>query len=327
MFESDKLLSRINNEIRIRSDQYKNTQPGGLYQPVHYMLKMGGKRLRPMLLLHSYNLFADNVEKAIPAALAIEVFHNFTLSHDDIMDNADLRRNKLTVYKKYGANSAILSGDVMAFLAYEFLMECRSEHIMDTIRLFTKTAVEICEGQQLDMDFENRFNVAEEDYIEMIRLKTAVLLACCLKAGAMLASAPQKIADQLYELGINLGIAFQLQDDLLDTFGNQEIFGKKIGGDILANKKTFLLIKALELSPPPVSEELMQWINSTSHIPDEKIIAVSEIFLNLNIHKITENKIHHYYRKSMSIIEKIELDRTLKIHLESLIDNMLKRNI
>ncbi|MDR2911306.1 MAG: polyprenyl synthetase family protein [Bacteroidales bacterium] len=327
MFESDKLLDRINYEIRIRSEKFKTMQPAGLYSPVCYMLEMGGKRLRPMLLLNSYNLFSDSIDEAMPAALAIEVFHNFTLSHDDIMDKAELRRNRLTVHKQYSENSAILSGDVMAFLAYEFLMECNSEKIIDIIRLFTKTAVEICEGQQLDIDFENRFNVTEEEYIEMIRLKTAVLLACCLKSGAMLAGAPCKIVEQLYELGINIGLAFQLQDDLLDTFGNQEIFGKKIGGDILANKKTFLLVKALELSQPSVYKELMYWINNVSCIPEEKIKAVHDIFLKLNIREIAENKIYHYCRKSINVIEKIELDKTLKFHLESLIDNMLKRNI
>lgn len=326
MFKSDKLLDRINDEIKIYSEKIKNKQPSGLYFPVHYMLEMGGKRLRPLLLLHSYNLFSDNIDKAMPAALAIEVFHNFTLSHDDIMDKAELRRNRPTIQKKYSENSAILSGDVMAFLAYEFLMECDSERTIDIVRLFTKTAVEICEGQQLDMDFENSFNVTEKEYIEMIRLKTAVLLACCLKAGAILANAPCKIAEQLYELGINLGLAFQLQDDLLDTFGNQETFGKKIGGDILANKKTFLLIKALELAQPPVSKELMYWINNVSYIPEKKIKSVNEIFLQLNIKEITENKIDFYYRQSINIIDNIELDKTIKFHLESLIYNMLKRN-
>lgn len=326
MFKSEELLDIVNDEVRIHSEKLKNRQPAGLYLPVDYMLEMGGKRLRPVLLLHSYNLFSDNIAKAMPVALAIEVFHNFTLLHDDIMDKAEMRRNRPTAHKKYGENSAILSGDVMAFLSYGLLMECDSERIIDIIRLFTKTAIEICEGQQLDMDFENRSGVAEKEYIEMIRLKTAVLLACSLKTGAMLAGAPDKIAEQLYELGINLGLAFQLQDDLLDTFGNQETFGKKIGGDILANKKTFLLVKALELAPAKVFKELMCQINSVSHIPEEKIKSVKEIFLQLNIREITEKKIDLYCRQSINILEKIELSPNLKLPLENLINNMLKRN-
>ena len=326
MLKSGKLQDRVNDEVRIYSEKLKNRQPAGLYLPVDYMLEMGGKRLRPVLLLHSYNLFSDNISKAMPAALAIEVFHNFTLSHDDIMDKAEMRRNRPTVHKKYSENSAILSGDVMAFLAYELLMECDSEKIIDTVRLFTKTAVEVCQGQQLDMDFENRPDVTENEYIEMIRLKTAVLLACSLKIGAMLANAPNKITEQLYELGINLGLAFQLQDDLLDTFGTQETFGKKIGGDILTNKKTFLLIKALELASPLVSKELRRWINGTNYIPEEKIKSVKEIFLQLNVKEITEKKIDFYYHQSMSILEKIELAQTGKFPLENLINEMLKRN-
>ena len=326
MFKPEELQDRVNNEIRKCSEIFKNRQPLELYLPVDYMLEMGGKRLRPVLLLHSYNLFFDNIDKVMPAALAIEIFHNFTLSHDDIMDKAEVRRNKPTVNKRYGENSAILSGDVMAFLAYEFLMKCESEKIIDVIRLFTKTAVEVCEGQQLDMDFENRSDVTEEEYVEMIRLKTAVLLAYSLKAGVMLANASDTIAEQLYELGINLGLAFQLQDDLLDTFGNQETFGKKIGGDILANKKTFLMIKALELAPPPVFKELMYWKNSVSYIPEEKINSVKGILLKLRINEITEKKIDHYYHQSMNILEKIELAKPLKCPLESLIGNMLKRN-
>ena len=326
MFKPEKLLDKINSEIRIRSEKFKNRQPAGLYLPVNYMLEMGGKRLRPVLLLHSYSLFSDNIDKAMPAALAIEAFHNFTLLHDDIMDKAEMRRNKQTVHKKYSENSAILSGDVMAFLTYEFLMECDSERIIDIVRLFTKTAIEVCEGQQLDMDFENRYDVTEEEYIEMIRMKTAVLLACSLKTGAMLAGAPDKIAEQLYELGINLGIMFQLQDDLLDTFGNQETFGKNIGGDILVNKKTFLLVKALELAAPAVSKELMYWINSVSYIPEKKIKSVKEIFIQLNIGEITEKKIDFYYHQSLKILEKIELTSLLKFPLERLVDNMLRRN-
>jgi geranylgeranyl diphosphate synthase type II len=221
------LQNIINTAIKIRSEDLGKMNPANLYNPVGYSLEMGGKRLRPVLLLLGYNLFSDSVEKAIPAALAIEVFHNFTLLHDDIMDKAEVRRNRPTVHKKFSENSAILSGDVMAFLSYQYLLECKSDRLKEVIELFTKTAIEVCEGQQFDMEFENRLNVNESEYIEMIRLKTAVLLACGLKAGALLANAEVELANQLYEFGINLGLAFQLQDDLLDSFGNHESFGKK----------------------------------------------------------------------------------------------------
>lgn len=325
MFSVAELQKIINTEIEKRSEDLKKLNPANLYSPVDYSLEMGGKRLRPVLLLLSYNMFSDSVQNAIPAALAIEVFHNFTLLHDDIMDKAEVRRNRPTVHKKFSENSAILSGDVMAFLSYQYLLECKSENLHEILGLFTKTAIEVCEGQQLDMEFENRLNVEESEYLEMIRLKTAVLLACGLKAGALLANADIKIANQLYEYGINLGIAFQLQDDLLDSFGSQKSFGKKIGGDILANKKTFLSIKALENATGDLKSELLSWLNKTGYQPSEKITAVLDIYNQLNIKELTEQKIESYFQKCTTVFQKISIGEKQKQQLQEISEGMLNR--
>jgi geranylgeranyl diphosphate synthase type II len=286
---------------------------------------MGGKRIRPVMLLLSYNLFQNEVRKALPAAMAIEVFHNFTLLHDDIMDKADVRRNQPTVHKKFNENGAILSGDVMAFISYRFLLEIKSDILPEIFELFTSTAIEVCEGQQFDMDFENRLDVTENEYLEMIRLKTAVLLACSLKAGAMLGKASKKVADSLYNFGINLGLAFQLQDDFLDTFGNQKTFGKRIGGDILSNKKTYLLIKALERAEGSTKSDLMEWLEKSDYDQNEKINAVTTIYDQLNIRELVEVKIDQYFKKALEIYEDIPLGGMGKEILLSLSNNMLKR--
>ncbi len=325
MYTFEELHEKINTEIQFRSEQLSKKQPVELYLPVEYTLEMGGKRLRPVLFLHSYNLFSEDILNAVPAALGIEVFHNFTLLHDDIMDKAEMRRNRATVHKKFSENSAILSGDAMAFLAYEYLLESKSVRITDVARLFTQTAIEVCEGQQFDMDFENRLDVTEAEYLEMIRLKTAVLLACALKGGALLADASDEIAGHLYEFGINLGLAFQLQDDLLDTFGDQETFGKKIGGDILANKKTYLLIKALESADALQLEELKGWIAKQSFVPAEKIEAVKTIYRQLKIEEKTCEKIDFYFGKSAQIFNNLDLSEDKKIPLKNLSSKMLKR--
>ena len=237
-----------------------------------------------------------------------------------------MRRNRPTVHKKFSENSAILSGDVMAFLSYDYLFACQSERITDVARLFSTTAIEVCEGQQYDMDFENRLDVSEDEYIEMIRLKTAVLLGCSLKAGALLANADDHLASRLYEFGINLGLAFQLQDDLLDTFGDQVTFGKKIGGDILANKKTCLLIKALELASEKQLAELKQWLESKSFDPLEKINAVKDIYNQLDIRKYTEEKINILFQTSAVILHEIDIPETKKLQLENLSRAILKRD-
>ena len=326
MYSVKELQKIVNAELQNRSDELKQWQPANLYSPVYYSLEIGGKRLRPVLLLLSYNLFSDDINNAVPAAVAIEVFHNFTLLHDDIMDNAEVRRNQPTVHEKFDENSAILSGDAMVFLAYRYLLENRPEKLTDTLDLFSKTAIEVCEGQQFDMNYENRLDVSEDEYLEMIRLKTAVLLACSLKSGALLANSNNETANQLYEFGINLGLAFQLQDDLLDTFGDQKTFGKKIGGDILANKKTFLLIKALENSSNSEKTELLNWINRNNFVDGEKIKAVKNIFNKLKIKELTQSKIDYYFQKSTSILHKIAIDKQKTEQLFELTNQMLKRD-
>ena len=325
MFTFDELQRIVDAEIRQRTKAMIDRNPAARYLPVEYTMEMGGKRLRPVLLLMAYNLFSNEIAKALPAAVAVEVFHNFTLLHDDIMDKADMRRNRPTVHKKFSENSAILSGDVMAFLSYDYLFACQSERITDVARLFSTTAIEVCEGQQYDMDFENRLDVSEDEYIEMIRLKTAVLLGCSLKAGALLANADDHLASRLYEFGINLGLAFQLQDDLLDTFGDQVTFGKKIGGDIQSNKKTCLLIKALELASEKQLAELKQWLESKSFDPRQKVNAVKDIYNQLDIRKYTEEKINTLFQTSAVILHEIDIPETKKLQLENLSRAMLKR--
>ncbi len=326
MYSVKELQIIVNDEIKNRSEELKKLNPSKLYSPVNYSLEIGGKRLRPVLLLLSYNLFSDNIKNALPTAIAIEVFHNFTLLHDDIMDKADVRRNQPTVHNKFDENSAILSGDAMAFLSYKYLLESKSENLLNVLELFSKTAIEVCEGQQFDMDFEIRLNVTETEYLEMIRLKTAVLLACSLKAGALLANSDAEIAKQLYEFGINMGLAFQLQDDLLDSFGDQKTFGKKIGGDILSNKKTYLLIKALENSSSAGERELLNWINKKDFINEDKIDAVIEIYNQLNIKELTQLKIDYYFQKASSILEKLAVAKNKIQSLVELGSQVIKRN-
>lgn len=319
------LQNLFNHELnKIRTD-IQQSIPHGLYLPVDYSLEMGGKRIRPLLLLLSFNLFSDKIENAMPAALAIEVFHNFTLLHDDIMDKAEMRRTQPTVHKKFTENNAILSGDAMAFLAYKYLLSGEIANQTKVLQLFTQTAIEVCEGQQFDMEFESRTDVTEAEYIEMIRFKTGVLLACSLKAGALIANAGDKIANQLYNLGINLGVAFQLQDDLLDSFGDEKIFGKMIGGDIVANKKTFLLITALENASKSAKDELLHWIQKPVDNQIEKIIAVLKIYNQLKIKEITQNKIYSYYNACAEIFKTLEIEPSKLNTLKSISDKMMQR--
>jgi geranylgeranyl diphosphate synthase type II len=326
MFPIEELQKKINVEIARRSNGLNSRQPAGLYAPIDYSLGVGGKRLRPVLLLMAFNLFSDEIEKALPAALAVEVFHNFTLLHDDIMDKAEVRRNKSTVHVKFSGNNAILSGDAMAFLSYQYLLECQSERMFDVTNLFTKTALEVCEGQQYDMDFENRLDVTEAEYLEMIRLKTAVLLGYSLQAGALLANASDETAQQLYNFGINLGIAFQLQDDWLDTFGDQQKFGKKIGGDIVANKKTYLLIAALEKAAEGTKNTLNKWLKINDFNAEEKINSVKKIYKQLGIKEITEAKIAYYFSQASEILNQLPVNEINKKYLIELNKNMLGRS-
>lgn len=326
MVSMEKLQQMIEAELEAQSERFNERTPYELYAPVTYSLSMGGKRLRPVLLLMACNLFSDKIEKALPAALALELFHNFTLLHDDIMDKAALRRGKPTVHIKFSENHAILSGDAMAFLSYHYLLKCPSPNLTGLLDLFTTTALEVCEGQQYDMDFEARNDVTEAEYLEMIRLKTAVLLGCSLKAGALLGNAGAEEAGMLYDLGINLGMAFQLQDDLLDTFGNKKSFGKEIGGDISANKKTFLLIKAMEKASPSVRKRLDDWLARKGEASAEKIEGVTAIYNKLNIKRLTEKKIDAYFRTASEILNKLPVDRNKKEALKGLSEKMLGRN-
>jgi len=320
MFSTEKLQEIINNELDAQTNELTGQNPGGLYEPVKYSLEMGGKRLRPVLLLMANNMFNDDINDALPAAVAVEIFHNFTLLHDDIMDNAEVRRNNPTVHMQFSENNAILSGDAMAFLSYRYLLKCNSTRLFDLVHLFTNTALEVCEGQQYDMDFEDRRDVSEQEYIEMIRLKTAVLIASSLKAGALLAGAGNETTSSIYDFGINLGLAFQLQDDLLDTFG------KKIGGDILANKKTYLLIKALENASDDQREKLKKWMAPKKFDPREKIAAVSDIFNQLKIKELTEHKIDSYFTLASEILDAIPVEGKRKQSLNDLSKIMLGRN-
>ncbi len=326
MYSFEELQEKINAEIELRKKELSEYSPAELYQPVAYSISMGGKRLRPVLLLMAYNLFSNKVTNALPAAVAIEIFHNFTLLHDDIMDKAPVRRNQPTVHVKFSENNAILSGDVMAFLAYRYLLECKSDRIFEVAALFTETAVEVCEGQQFDMDFENRLDVTAEEYLRMIQLKTAVLLGGALKSGALLANAADDVASQLYHFGLNLGMAFQLQDDLLDTFGNPEKFGKQIGGDILSNKKTFLLIKALENASDAERRELLFWLDKKNFNEKEKIEQVTGLYNRLNTREITLEKIDFYFQHSAKILDEIPVAKHEKKQLQVLSNKMLNRD-
>ena len=326
MYSIKELQSHISVEINREVHRLYKDEPKNLYEPVGYALSMGGKRLRPVMVLLAYNLFSETVEKAFPLALAIELFHNFTLLHDDIMDRAEMRRNNLSVYKKYNENIAILSGDAMSIMAYNYLLKCNSTEPAPIIRLFSQTALEVCEGQQYDMDFENRPDVSIPEYLGMIRLKTAVLLASSLKLGAMAANAPEKIADQLYDFGLNLGIAFQLQDDLLDVFADQDKFGKKIGGDIVSNKKTFLLLKALEIADDNTKMVIRGWMNGSDCAEYEKIKAITEIYSKLDIKKITEAYIDEFYQSAIDVYAEINLAPETKSQLLQLANLIMSRD-
>ena len=301
-------------------------EPAGLYAPIDYVLSLGGKRIRPVLTLLACKLFSDNEKQALSAALAVEVFHNFTLLHDDVMDRADTRRGKPTVHKKWDDNTAILSGDAMLIKAYQLLQEAPADKLPALLELFSKTAIEVCEGQQYDVDFENDPAVTLPQYIEMIRLKTAVLLAASLKMGAIIGGASSDDANALYDYGINLGLAFQLRDDYLDSFGDAAVFGKKIGGDICCNKKTFLMITALQAASEEQRNELLGWmrINDASRF-HEKIEAVLNIYKNLQIDIRCEEAIRAYFEKSVGSLNKVQLPDSKKDILINLANSLMGR--
>ena len=318
----DELQSLIANSVAdLKFPEY----PAELYEPIHYILALGGKRIRPALLLMACDLFGGDVNEALPPALAIEVFHNFTLMHDDIMDNAPKRRGKTTVHEKWNSNVAILSGDVMLIEGYKLMMQVREDILRTVLNIFNDTAVGVCEGQQLDMTFETNIDISIEEYINMIRLKTAVVLGGALKIGALIGNADMKDADLLSEFGINLGVAFQLQDDILDVYGDPEKFGKQVGGDIISNKKTYLLIKALELVEGTEAQELDQWVTYKDFDPAEKVAAVTEIYNKADIRHHAETEMHTYADKAFAALDKLNLPEENKQYLRDFADGLLVR--
>jgi len=299
--------------------------PTDLYEPISYILSLGGKRLRPALLLMACDLFGGDVEKAIEPALAIEVFHNFTLMHDDIMDKAPLRRGKITVHEKWNANVAILSGDAMMVEANKFMMKVDDGILRRVMDVFNETATGVCEGQQIDMSFEQRNNVQIDEYLDMIRLKTAVLLGGTLKIGAIIGGATSADAQLLYSFGVNLGIAFQLQDDILDVYGDPEKFGKQVGGDILSNKKTYLLIKALELANGDDANMLDHWLSVEQFNATEKVAAVTGVYDRLDIRNYAEDAMQTYADAAFNALDQIDLSEDRRQYLRQFADNLLVR--
>jgi geranylgeranyl diphosphate synthase type II len=302
-----------------------NERPVTLFEPISYVLSHDGKRVRPLLTLMAVDLFGKDVDVAVESAVAMEIFHNFTLMHDDLMDRADMRRGNPTVHKKWTDSTAVLSGDAMLIEAYRYLENVPVDKLPEVFRLFSDMAMDVCRGQQYDMDFEQRTDVTEAEYLEMIRLKTAVLLASSLKIGAVLADAPAADAELLYNYGVNIGLAFQLKDDLLDVYGDPKTFGKKIGGDILCNKKTYLLIKALKNSDKQQLKELETWLSETDFEPETKIKAVTNIYDELNLKTISENLIEKYYLASLDCLSAINVSDDRKRELIILSENLMYR--
>ena len=294
-------------------------KPQSLYEPIIYTMSQGGKRIRPVLTLLSYYMFRDDIRQAL------EMYHNYTLLHDDLMDNADMRRGNMTVHKKWDANTAILSGDSMLVLSYQLMSQCPQEMLQQVIDTFTITALEIGEGQQYDMDFEKRTDVTEEEYIEMIRLKTSVLLACAAKIGAILAGAFSEEQNHAYRFGEQLGLAFQLQDDFLDVYGAEKVFGKKIGGDITSNKKTYMLIKALERAEGIDKQQLEYWIEAQEFDRSEKVNAVTEIYTRLGIDTLAKERIDKYFTSALNHLDAISAPAKRKAELLSFVQQMMRR--
>ena len=322
MYSSAEILKSVNAYLANLKYERK---PKGLYEPIEYVLSIGGKRVRPVLMLLSYNMYKDNPETILSSACALETYHNYTLLHDDLMDNAEIRRGHETVHKKWDANTAILSGDSMLVLAYERMAQCPKEKLPEVLSLFTETALEIGEGQQYDMEFENRTDVKEAEYIEMIRLKTSVLLACAVKMGAILADASAEDAENLYKFGEQIGLAFQLQDDFLDVYGDPAVFGKAIGGDITSNKKTFMLINAFNHATSEQKAELSKWIAATDFDANEKIAAVTRIYNEIGIDRMAKKKIEFYFEESKRYLERVNLPEERKRELVSYTNDMMKR--
>lgn len=302
-----------------------SAEPSELYDPIRFALSVGGKRIRPALALMSCNLYKENIEDAIGPALGLEVFHNFTLLHDDIMDNAEIRRNNPTVHKKWGNNVAILSGDAMAIKSYDLLLHAPEIHLKEILKIFNRTAIEVCEGQQFDMNFEKRNFVTEDDYIQMIGLKTAVLLAASLQIGAIIGGADASDSKLIYEFGKNIGLAFQLQDDLLDVYGERKMFGKKQGNDILANKKTYMLIKALGLARGDDLVTMKNYLQMKEFNAVEKIKTFTEIYDRIGIRQLAELKINYYFSTAMDAFDAISVLEERKEELKNVVEVLMNR--
>lgn len=320
-------LAALEEEIS-RLDIGQN--PSELYDPIHYLLSLGGKRIRPVLCLLTYSLFKSDWEKQVPAALSVEIFHNFTLMHDDIMDKAPLRRGKQTVHEKWNDNIAILSGDVMLVNAYQYLNKVKGlslEAFQHLLGRLSRIAAEVCEGQQFDMNFESRGDVSVEEYIEMIRLKTSVLIGFSMEMGGLLASAPAEVSDSLYRIGETIGLGFQLKDDLLDVYGDPEKFGKQPGGDILANKKTYLLIKAFEKATGATLASLEKWVDATDYDAAEKVQAVTAIYDSLGLKAETEAVIASYFDTAFLEIQSLAISEEQKSALVKFMSGLVDREV
>lgn len=317
------IFGQLENHIQQLS---YGSAPKELYDPIRYIMNLDGKRIRPLLTLLAYGLYREDYEKILTPAAAVEVFHNFTLMHDDIMDQAPLRRGKATIHEKWNANTAILSGDVMLVKAYDMLLHVPGDKLALCLRLFNQTAIEVCEGQQHDMNFEKDEKVGESAYLEMIRQKTAVLLGFALQYGAILGGASPEDAEHLYGFGVNIGIGFQLKDDLLDVYADKSKFGKQVGGDILSNKKTFLLIKARELAQGEQKAALEKWLLATDFDKEEKVKAVTDIYDSLQIKNITEGKMEKYFDKAFAQLSSLKVNNPEALEaLKSLTYDLINR--
>ena len=322
MLSSNEILQKVNDCLdHLRYDR----KPVSLYEPIQYVLSIGGKRIRPVLMLLGYNLWKEHPEDILMPAVGLETYHNYTLLHDDLMDNADMRRGQLTVHKKWDANKAILSGDSMLVLAYQRMQQVPADKLPAVLDLFTVTALEIGEGQEYDMSFETRSDVTEDEYIEMIRLKTSVLLACAMKIGALLADAPQEDADRLYRLGEQIGLAFQLQDDLLDVYGDPKVFGKAIGGDITSNKKTYMLINAFNRANDKQRAELTRWINAKTFNREVKVAEVTRLYDEIGIRQLCEEKINYYFELANHTLAEVNVPEERKHQIRTYMDELLHR--
>ena len=322
MYTSDELLKKVNEALEALT---YDRQPMSLYEPIRYVLSLGGKRVRPVLMMLAYNLFREDPERIMTQAIGLETYHNFTLLHDDLMDHADMRRGHETVHKRWNPNQAILSGDTMLLQAFERIEACEVDKVKEVFATFLQTTYEIGEGQQLDVEFETRNDVTEDEYIEMIRLKTSVLLACAVKIGAILAGASVEDQHNLYKFGEQIGLAFQLQDDLLDVYGDPKVFGKNIGGDITSNKKTYMLINAVNRADEAQRQELMGWINAETFDRDEKVKAVTALYDQIGIRQLCEQKMEACYAEAQRYLAQVSVAEDRKAELKAYAAAMMKR--